>query len=67
MKKLAVLLQIVGLLAVCPIYVILEIRHSGIEKSEINSGSSTKSNTEIMESKVPGNNTHNTTHHSITK
>jgi len=37
MKKLAVLLQIVGLLAVCPMYVFLEIRHSGNEKSEAGS------------------------------
>jgi hypothetical protein len=52
MKKLAVLLQIVGLLAICPMYVILEIRHSTNEKSQVTSGSFIKPKTEIKSGKV---------------
>ena len=60
MKKLAVLLQIVGILAVCPTYVILEIKHSANEKS-VSSGSVRQTNgtmkTEI--SNAPGNQSQN--------
>jgi hypothetical protein len=35
MKKLAVLLQVIGLLAVCPLYVVLEITHGANEKSAL--------------------------------
>jgi hypothetical protein len=62
MKKLAVLLQIVGILAVCPMYVILEIKHSANEKSEVSSDSF-RPKTEIMttrNSNVPGNKSQNT-------
>jgi hypothetical protein len=62
MKKLAVLLQIVGILAVCPMYVILEIKHSANEKSEVSSGSS-RQTTGIMKtgnSNVPDNQSPNT-------
>jgi hypothetical protein len=52
MKKLAVLLQIVGLLAVCPMYVFLEIRHSRNEKSEEGSDSLIKPKTEIMNTRI---------------
>jgi len=52
MKKLAVLLQIVGLLAVCPMYVFLEIRHSGNEKSEAGSDSLIKPKTEVMNTRI---------------
>ncbi len=56
MKKLAVLLQIVGLLAICPAYVALEITHSKNEKSDVNP-ESVSPKTEIMKtrtSNVPG-------------
>ena len=55
MKKLAVLLQIIGLLAVCPMYVFLEIRHSGNEKSEAGSDSLIKPKTpktEVMNTRI---------------
>lgn len=56
MKKLTVLLQIVALLAVCPVYVALEITHYTNGNSELSSGSFTKPKTEIMspnDSKIP--------------
>jgi hypothetical protein len=70
MKKLAILLQIIGLLAVCPIYVILEITHSTNEKSEVSSGSFVKPLTEIKSTKistVPDKKTQSTPYYSITK
>jgi hypothetical protein len=61
MKKLAVLLQIVGILAVCPAYVVLEIKHSVNERSEVSSGSARQVNgtmkTEI--SNAPANQSQN--------
>ena len=68
MKKLSVLLQIVGILAVCPIYVVLEIKHSANERSEVSSAPY-RQITEIMKtgnSNVPGNKSQNT-HYLITK
>jgi hypothetical protein len=70
MKKLAVLLQIIGLLAVCPIYVILEITHSTNVKSELSSVSLINPKTEIMSTKVstvPANKTKSTHSYPITK
>ena len=62
MKKLAALLQIVGILAVCPAYVILEIKHSANEKSEVSSGSSgqTTGIIQTVNSDVPDNQSPNT-------
>jgi len=70
MKKLALLLQIIGLLAACPIYVVLEITHAANEKPELSSDSCIKPKTEIMSTKVstvPANKTQSTPYHSITK
>ena len=70
MKKLTVLLQIVGLLAVCPAYVALEITHYTSENSNPGSGSSTKQKTEIMsakDSKIPTDKTQSTSSYLNTK
>jgi len=70
MKKLTVLLQIVGLLAVCPVYVALEITHYTSENSNPGSGSSTKPKTEIMnsrDSKIPTDKTQSTSSYLNTK
>jgi hypothetical protein len=70
MKKLAVLLQIIGLLALCPIYVILEITHSSNKNSEAGQDSSVRQKTEMMNSqlsKLPDNKTQNATYYSNTK
>jgi len=61
MKKLAVLLQIVGILAVCPMYVILEIKHSANDRSEVSSdlnGSKT-GNMKTGNSNLPGDKSQN--------
>jgi len=63
MKKFIVLLQIVGLLAVCPMYVFLEITHYTGENSNHSSGSFTKPKTEIMSAgdfKIPVDKTQST-------
>jgi hypothetical protein len=50
MKKLIVLLQIVALLAVCPMYVFLEITHAATESSD--AGLLIKPKTEIMDTQI---------------
>ena len=70
MKKLTVLLQIVALLAVCPVYVALEITHYTSENSKPGSGSSTKPKTEVMyarDSKIPADKTQSTSSNLNTK
>jgi hypothetical protein len=70
MKKLTILLQIVGLLALCPLYVILEITHSPNENPEPGSGLLIKPKTGIMsarDSKIPQNKTQSTSSYSNTK
>ena len=52
MKKLTVLLQIIGMLAVCPAYVVLEITHYAKEKSAVSADSSIKPITKTVSPEV---------------
>ena len=70
MKKLAVLLQIIGVLAVCPIYILLEITHSTNQNSVQNQESSIKQSVDVIKRRIttdPANDTQSATYFSNTK